>query len=454
MATPVASFAAAAVGAPVTPSRHPSTIAIEDDTRSGGTATIAPETMDERHRARVEHLCSFEDRRAGTDAERRAANDLAATLRADGAAAAVEPTYVHPHWPGVAFVHCLIAIVGSLLAGVSALAGFVVVLFAAVSLFGDLSGRWYLVRSVFFFRRASQNVVSPPLPPALVTDEGGDEIEQPARIIVSAHVDSPLTGAAYNDWALRAWTGFARIWPARTSPQSVIFWAIALLLPPLGARMAGVDAQWISALQLPQTFILLIAAFFLAEIALSPASPGGNDDAAGVAAALAVAERLREERPQSLEVVLLLAGAGETTRQGARAFIRAHRRQLPKDRTWFIDIDSPGRGDARFVAVEIPVVAQPVNRELGELCAALCDGEADRGELALGPATSASLAGAYGYPSIALTARETNGFVPRDHHTPDDTAERIEPEAIERVAALTVDLIRLLDREVGRREKT
>ena len=67
--------------------------------------------------------------------------------------------------PAVAFVHCLLAIVGSLLAGASPLAGFVVVLFAAVSLFGDLSGRWYLVRSVLFFRRASQNVVSPPLPP-------------------------------------------------------------------------------------------------------------------------------------------------------------------------------------------------------------------------------------------------------------------------------------------------
>jgi len=356
---------------------------------------------------------------------------------------------VHPHWPAVAFVHCLLAIVGSLLAGVSAAAGFALVLVAAVSLFGDLSGRWYLIRRLLFFRRASQNVVSPPLPA-----EPSATAEEPARVIVCAHVDAPLTGAAYNEWALRAWARFARIWPARTSPQAVIFWAIALLLPPLGARMAGVDAELVSALQLPQTFVLLIAAFFLGEIALSPASPGANDDAAGVAAALAVAERLREEAPEAVEVVLLLAGAGETTRQGARTFIRSHRKQLPKDRTWFIDLDSPGRGDARFVALEVPVIAQPCSRELGELCAALCDGEPDRAELALGPAGTAALAGALGYPAIALTARETDGFVPVGHHTPDDIADAVDPEAIERVAALAVDLIRLLDRDVGRREKT
>ena len=246
-------------------------------------------------------------------------------------------------------------------------------------------------------------------------------------MIVSAHVDAPLTGAAYNDWALRAWAGFARIWPARTTP------AVGDLL---GDRAAAAAArrphgrrrrQWISALQLPQTFVLLIAAFFLGEIALSPSSPGGNDDAAGVAAALAVAERLREQPPESLEVVLLLAGAGETTRQGARAFIRSHRKQLPKDRTWFIDIDSPGPRRRALRRRRDPG-RRPArqSRARRALRGALRRRVRSR-RAALGPATSASLAGAHGYPAIALTARETDGFVPRDHHTPDDTADASSP---------------------------
>ncbi len=215
-----------------------------------------------RHAERVAKLCSFAERRAGTDAERRAAAWIAdqAPTAVGGARAAIEPTYVHPQWPAVGFAHCLLAIVGSLLAGVSPIAAFAIVFVAAVSFYLDLSGRWYLLRSLLFFRRASQNVVVPPLP---------QEPERP-RVIVCAHYDAPLTGAAYNGWAVRAFARFSSLWPARTSPQAVAFWAIALLLPPLGLRLAGIDADWVSAAQLPQTFLLLLAAFMYGEIAPLP----------------------------------------------------------------------------------------------------------------------------------------------------------------------------------------
>jgi hypothetical protein len=397
-----------------------------------------------RQAERVAKLCSFGERRAGTDAERRAAAWLAgegAEAVGGGARAASEPTYVHPQWPAVGFFHCLLAIAGSLLAGVSPIAAFALVFVTAVSFYLDLAGRWYLLRSLLFFRRASQNVVVPPIP---------EDADRP-RVIVCAHYDAPRTGAAYNSWAVRSFARFTALWPARTSPQAVAFWAIALLLPPLGLRLAGIDADWVSAAQLPQTFVLLLGAFMYGEIALSPPSPGANDNATGVAAALAVAERLREDPPESLEVSLLFAGAGETTREGARSFIRAHRKELPRDSTWFVDIDSAGRGTVRWVELEVPVIAQPPARPLAEMAAALTEGDPYRRSLPIAPASAASLAGAYGYPSIALTARQGDGFVPVGHHTPADTPESIDPEAIESVAGLAVDLIRLLDRDVGRR---
>ncbi|MGH2961722.1 MAG: hypothetical protein ACRDL3_05955, partial [Solirubrobacterales bacterium] len=52
----------------------------------------------------IRRLCSFGRRRAGSDAERRAANYLADRLRAAGRRAEVEPTYVHPQY---ALVHAL-----------------------------------------------------------------------------------------------------------------------------------------------------------------------------------------------------------------------------------------------------------------------------------------------------------------------------------------------------------
>ena len=78
--------------------------------------------------------------------------------------------------------HVLLALAGSLLALVVAPLGFVLVLVAATSLYLDQNTRLYLIRRLFF-RRASQNVVSPGPNPAA-----------PARLILSAHYDAAKTG--------------------------------------------------------------------------------------------------------------------------------------------------------------------------------------------------------------------------------------------------------------------
>jgi hypothetical protein len=347
---------------------------------------------------------------------------------------------VHPQWPAIHLLHCLLAIAGSLLATVAPAVGFSLVLIAAASLYLDLNARWYLLRSLFF-RRASQNLISPPLP-----DQPGP------TVLLCAHYDIPLTGAAYDSWARRAFGAFGRLWPGPVSPPSVIFWSIALLLPALGLRLAGVDADWVALLQLPQTLILIVAAFMLGEIGLSAPSPGANDNTAGVAAALAAADHLEADPPAAVEVRLLLCAAGESTREGARSFIRSHRDRLDPSHTWLIDIDSPGVGTPRFVTREIPLLAQPLDRGLVEIARALSDASSDGPrELSLGPATAASVASSYGYPALALTARERSEFVPALHHTPGDRPDSVEPDSIAAVAALAVDIVRLLDREVARR---
>ncbi len=116
-----------------------------------------------------------------------------------------------------------------------------------------------------------------------------------------------------------------------------------------------------------------------------------------------------------------------------------------------IDIDSAGRGTPRWVELEVPAIAQPPDKALAEMAAALTEDDPDRRALRIAPASTASIAGAYGYPAIALTARQGDGFVPVGHHTPADTPDEVDPETIEAVAGLAVDLIRLLDRDVGRR---
>ena len=345
---------------------------------------------------------------------------------------------MHPQWPAVHLLHCLLAITGSLVAIAQPAAGFVLVLLTAFSLFGDLTGRVYLLR-LLFFRRASQNVVSPPLRP-----------EPAPRLILCAGYDAAPTGAVYGRRWVAGYERLGHLLHLRTSPAAVVFWSVALLLPPLGLRLAGIDAEWVSILQLPQTLLLLIAAFALGEIALSPPTPGANGNASGVAAALLAASALQKEPPTTLKVHVLACGAAESTREGMRAFVRSHRKQLGRKETWFVDLDSAGSGDPRYVEREVPVLAQRLDRRLLGLCEALADGSPERMGLPLGPAGCASLAAEWGYPAAALTAREGLAVLPPNHHTPADRPEGISGDSIEAVAELAVDLVRLLDRELTR----
>src|SRR3954469_20139349 len=123
----------------------------------------------------INELCSFEGRRAGTDAERRAANWIAQRLRDRGRRAVIEPTYVHPQYGLVHALHCALGFAGSLIAIIQPAVGFGLVLLAAVSMYLDLNGRFYLLRRLFF-RRASQNVVAP-----------GTNPDAPARVFICSH---------------------------------------------------------------------------------------------------------------------------------------------------------------------------------------------------------------------------------------------------------------------------
>src|SRR5204863_3976717 len=133
----------------------------------------------------IRELCSFEGRLAGTDAERRAANWLAKRLRDRGRRAEVEPTYVHPQYGLVHAAHCALGFAGSLVAIAQPAVGFAIVLATALSMYLDLNARFYLLRRLFF-RRASQNVVSP-----------GNRPAAHARLFLTAHYDAARTGAFF-----------------------------------------------------------------------------------------------------------------------------------------------------------------------------------------------------------------------------------------------------------------
>jgi Peptidase family M28 len=392
----------------------------------------------------IRRLCSFEGRRAGTDAERRAANWLVERLRSMGRRAEVEPTYVHPQWGLAAALHCLLALAGSLVAITAPAVGFAIVLATAFSLYLDLNARFYLLR-LLFFRRASQNVVS-----------RGTRPDAPGRLIVTAHYDAPRTGAAYQSRWRDPGERLARFLPVPISPARVVFWSMALLLPALGLRMAGIDDNWVSVLQLPPTLILIVAIFLLVDLELSEVVPGANVNASGVATALSVADELERDASAHLEVWVVLPGAGEALSEGMRAFIRAHRDELDPDTTWFVNLEGVGDGRVRYETSQGRVVSFGMASRLTELCAAIADADRD-GENAYGaePLRSGFSSDSLppllaGFPATTIRCLAKGQLIPTNYRTAADVPDAIAPEELERAHAFTLELIRALDRDVER----
>lgn len=388
----------------------------------------------------VRELCSFSGRLAGTDAERRAANSMAQRLRALGRRAEIEPIYVHPRSGWVHAAHCTLAFVGSLVAVEIPALGFGLVLLAATSMYLDLNYRFYLVRRLFF-RRASQHVLS-----------RGSRPDAPARVVVCAHLDAGRSGAIFRPRRARLAARLGSRVPG-LGPFRVLFWSMAILLPLLGARMAGADSDVISVLQLLPTLALLVGVFALVEIELSPVVPGADDDASGVATAISLAQELDEEPPDHLDVWLLLTGGEQCQQEGMRAFARAHRNDLDRNTTFFVVLDGVGHGQVRFETAAGWVVGYGLDSRLIELCAAIAEAD-EEGRFGARPlrhgyAGDSMALRLHRLRAIGLSCAEPDGYVPH-RHLPSDTPESLDPEALERAHGFALELVRVLDRDVGR----
>jgi hypothetical protein len=391
----------------------------------------------------IRELCSFERRLAGTDAERRAANWLARLLGEAGRRAWVEPTYVHPQYGLVHAAHCALGFAGSLVAIAQPAVGFAIVLATAASMYLDLNYRLYLLRRLFF-RRASQNVLSP-----------GKRPDAPARLVLCAHYDAARSGAAFNPKRVARGARLAARLSLPLGPFRILFWSLAILLPILGARMAGIDSNLVSLLQLPPTLVLLIGIFLLTDIELSEVVPGANDNASGVATVLSMAQELDADPPDNLDVWVLLTGGEECIQEGMRSFVRAHRGQLDRRSTYFVNVNTVGHGRVRFEAGAGWVVTVRMDRRLVELCQAIATADRDDSNrygarpLVHGIAGDSMPPRLAGFAATAITCLGELNFVP-GYHTPSDTLEHIDPAALDRAHGFALELVRALDRDVGR----
>ena len=133
-----------------------------------------------------------------------------------------------------------------------------------------------------------------------------------------------------------------------------MFWALIALLACCVLRVAGMSGTALTVLQFVPTVALIVYVPLLLDIALSPAAPGENDNASGVALVLRLAERL--DFLEGFGVHLLFTGSQKTMAQGMRAFLKTHRGQFTHDRTVVLNLDSVGSGELQLTKKEGPLL--------------------------------------------------------------------------------------------------
>jgi hypothetical protein len=320
--------------------------------------------------------------------------------------------------------------------------GVVILLLVGISMYGDLTTRFYLLRRLMPAAR-SHNVTS-----------RGDRPEAPARVVLTAHYDAARSGLLFTGRLARP--SPRRLKPLTTlaGPIDLVFWTITVTLVLAVVRLiSGSESTVLTAAQFACAVVLIGAVILFVDIALSRVVPGASDNASGVAAVLEVARRLDADPPPDVDVWVVFTGAKEGLLLGMREWWRLHAEELDPRRTFFVNVDTVGKGSVRYVTAEGFLLLFRHDQRLIDLCRRI-GGESEQQEAAavgvsatphvLRFGTDGSVAAMRGFPSITICCTDEHGRLP-NYHRPSDVPEQIDRDSVEEA----VDLVETLVRRIG-----
>ncbi|HZO58337.1 MAG TPA: M28 family peptidase [Solirubrobacterales bacterium] len=378
----------------------------------------------------IERIVSFGPRLPGSEADRRTTELISSELHAYGRPADLEEIRVRPAWHLTHAIHAALAVAGTLISStVSEPLGMLILLLAAVSAYGDLTARYYIVRFLMP-RRRTRNVTS-----------GQPRPDSGARVILTANHDASRSGLL---WVRRRRTGEPRrrrrrLLASLAGPVDIFFWTVMAALVAALARLALGDSTALDAVQFLLAAVLLTYLMLFVDAAISDPSPGASTNAAGVAALIEVGRRLQESAPRGVETWLVFPAAKEGLALGMRAWLKEHGDEIDPRDTFFVNVDTIGRGDVHHVTADGHALVFRSDQRLVRLCE----------ELGSRPhtwriGTDATQAAMAGFPSITICCLDAHGRMPEFHRTT-DTPDRIDPDAVQRATDLVERIVRQID---------
>ena len=384
-------------------------------------------------RAAIRELAAI-DRPSASDGERRAAEAIAARLRALGCRVAVEQERAHGgYWWPIGLVNALAAAVGVLAlrrrrsAWTRALATSVAGV-GAVALWDDLGHgrRWF--RRALLPHRATWNVVA----------EAGDPTAE-RTVVLIAHHDAAHSGLIFHPILPRIPLKVSPRLHARAQRSAPLLYAVWL-----GPVMAALGSS-LGARRLLGAGVALSAGatVAMADIGLRATVPGANDNLSAVGVVIALAAALREQPPDGLRVVLVSTGSEESFSEGMQAFGRRHFPELDPDRTEMICLECVGgptlivvEGEGMLRMRDYP----SASREALAEAAAAAGIPIGRG-LRTTAATDAIIALRAGY-RVATLASVDETKLPMNYHWPSDVPDALHWGTIEQAIAVCEEFVR------------
>jgi Zn-dependent M28 family amino/carboxypeptidase len=176
--------------------------------------------------------------------------------------------------------------------------------------------------------------------------------------------------------------------------------------------------------------------------------PGANDNLTGCSAVVSLADRLRENVPDDVELVYVISGCEESGRGGAWNLLRAMRGRWSPSDTTVIGLDTLSGGTLRY-HVEGEILPRAPGRELCQ-CAqevALADPRF-RGFGPYHPPAGATDVAPFlwhGFDAICLVRVDPQTDIPRNYHVPTDTHANVDfqevSDAVDYAEALVLALV-------------
>jgi hypothetical protein len=310
-------------------------------------------------------------------------------------------------------LHMAVAVLGSIVFVWLPLVGAALQLLAAVSYALDCHYRAFWLRSLLGYS-PSQNLIAR-LP-------ASGKLAQ--RVVLIGHADAAPTGWMFDPLFLRLVMWLSPKWPAFLRKQ-MFGWIVCLaIMWVLTAIRVTTDWWWIPGWYACLTLASLVPLILFSQIAIMRRIvPGANDNLSGCAALVLLTERFAAQRPENVEIWLVVTGCEESGRGGALALVDKLRGESPAVPTTCIALDTISGGDLKY-HYEGEIWPLRLDHHLVAVLEAAALGD-DRCQ-SLGPfhapagATDAAPLILGGIPAVCLSRIDARTDLPQNYHVLSD----------------------------------